>query len=602
MFILHYAIQYAMPISAALLLIVFFSGLPPLERCRLPRDCPGRRLSAKDDGRRLTIKDAGLVLLLTALYALLAFRALGDSRAPQSFVDMGGNSARITLEGDAAPSRVLLYPGVGTGSYQIEYSEDGLSYQSVLSFRQSYTEVLKWQFLTPETELRPRTVRISCISGTPWLGEVVLLDGDGAAIPIRCTIAELCDEQDCFPRAQSFMNSSYFDEIYHVRTAWEQLQGLWPYELSHPPLGKTLIGLGIRLLGMSPFGWRFMGTLCGVLMLPVMYVFIKRLFGGTAVPCLGTLLLASDFLHYVQTRIATVDSYPVFFILCVYLCLYDYCRREKPLSLALCGLSFGLGCACKWICLYAGAGLGLIWVSHWAFRFLDALRSEQPQLRRHFAKHVLLALLFLVLLPGLIYYLSYLPYGQAGGAALFSKEYTQIVLDNQSFMFSYHSNVSAKHPFASRWYQWVLNIRPIQYYLHHFGDGTRSSICALLNPALCWGGILSLFVLLYTAIFRRDKKAAFILVGYFSQLVPWMFIKRPTFEYHYFAASLFLVLMLCYVFSLMRDNFRGWLRFALPFTLVSVLLFALFFPALSGDRVNTARATELMRWLPTWPL
>ena len=176
------------------------------------------------------------------------------------------------------------------------------------------------------------------------------------------------------------------------------------------------------------------------------------------------------------------------------------------------------------------------------------------------------------------------------------------MLDNQSFMFNYHVGVVAEHPYSSRWYQWVLDIRPILYYLHYFDDGTRSSICAFVNPALCWGGLLSLFVLIYTAIFRRDRKAAFILIGYLAQLLPWIFIRRLTFEYHYFPASVFLVLALCYVFSLLRDNRRGWLRYAVPFTCASLLLFLLFFPALSGKPVDSATASKIMHWLPTWPL
>ena len=54
--------------------------------------------------------------------------------------------------------------------------------------------------------------------------------------------------------------------------------------------------------------------------------------------------------------------------------------------------------------------------------------------------------------------------------------------------------------------------------------------------------LLSLFVLIYTAIFRRDRCAGFILLGYLAQLIPWMFVTRITFEYHYFPCSVFLVL------------------------------------------------------------
>ena len=368
---------------------------------------------------------------------------------------------------------------------------------------------------------------------------------------------------------------------------------------------------------MTPFGWRFSGTLFGVLMLPVMYLLLKRLFGGKTVPALGTLVFATDFMHFVQTRIATIDTYSVFFILLMYLFMLIWLEDESPWSLALCGLSFGLGAASKWTSLYAGAGLAVLWAAHWIMKAGKSAGQthRQPPPRKGernraggggvfpaFLKNVGLCLLVFVALPCAIYYLSYLPYGRALGHPLFSRAYLQMVLDNQRFMFSYHAGIVAEHPYSSRWYQWLLNIRPILYYLEYFSDGRRSSICALLNPALCWGGFLSLFVLLYTALFRRDRRAAFILVGYLAQLLPWVFISRLTFAYHYFPSSVFLVLALGYVFALMRENRAGWKRYALPFALASLLLFVMFYPVLSGSPVDNAAASRLLAWFPTWPL
>ena len=65
------------------------------------------------------------------------------------------------------------------------------------------------------------------------------------------------------PEYQSYLNSTYFDEIYHARTACENIEGVYPYEISHPPLGKLIIAIGIELFGMTPFGWRFSGV-CSV--------------------------------------------------------------------------------------------------------------------------------------------------------------------------------------------------------------------------------------------------------------------------------------------------------------------------------------------------
>ena len=84
-----------------------------------------------------------------------------------------------------------------------------------------------------------------------------------------------------------------------------------------------------------------------------------------------------------------------------------------------------------------------------------------------------------------------------------------------------------------------------------------------------------------------------------------MFISRLTFAYHYFPSSVFLVLALGYVFALLRDNRRRGLWFAAGFAALSVLLFALFYPVLSGEPYDpdaTALGSALRQWLPTWPI
>ncbi len=589
-------LQYAPPLAAALLLILFFSALPNLKYCALPDD---KETLSKKDSKSSRRAEIIFLVVLCAVYAFAAFFRLGDTSAPQTFAPMEGNSAVIRLDGDKVPEKIMLYTGVGTGAYDISCSPDGETYYSLPRFEQKHSDVLKWRELEITPGFAPEYIKISCVSGNPWLGEVVLLAENSDVMPISSDTAELCDEQALCPDSQSYMNSTYFDEIYHARTAWEHLNGVWPYEISHPPLGKIIIALGISLFGMTPFGWRFSGTLIGVLMLPVMYYLLKRIFRSKTVSALGTIILATDFMHFVQTRIATIDSYAVFFILLMYLFMYGFYENGNKKDLALSGLFFGIGAASKWTCIYAGAGLAVLWLIYWIREFIN---NKDALPWKAFFKNCLFCLLFFVALPCIIYYFSYIPYGIAKGVGPFSREYLKIVLDNQKFMFSYHVNVQAEHPYASRWYQWVLNIRPILYYLNYFEDGTRSSIAAFLNPALCWGGLISLFVLIYTAIFRKDRKAAFILVGYLAQLAPWFFIKRLTFEYHYFASSVFLVLALGYVFDILRHSRKDWLRWTVPFAAVSLALFLLFYPVLSGRPVDGKFAANFLQWLPTWPL
>lgn len=576
--------RYSLPILTVLLLTLFFLSLPDLRSCALTDPDKTRR--------RLGRADAVIMAVIMLLYALVAFWKLGNTESPESFVNMENRTESIELDiNGGTVTHLMVYEGVGIGSYRISYSDGSTTYE-LTELTQSHADVLKWHDVAIDYYLTGGTIYISG-TGNVWLGEVVALDVDGNVIGAVSSAPELCDEQSLCPDRQTYMNSTYFDEIYHARTAWEHLNGVYPYEITHPPLGKIIISIGIALFGMTPFGWRFSGTLFGVLMLPVIYIFAKRLFGGKAVPAACTLVLTSDFMHFVQTRIATIDTYAVFFILLMYLFMYGFITTGSRRELALSGIFFGIGAASKWTCIYAGAGLAVIWLIY-------VIREAKAQLldMKGFWKLCGFCVIFFVVIPCLIYYFAYIPYGTARGISPFSAEYLRMVLDNQSYMFNYHSGIVAEHPYSSRWYQWVLDIRPILYYLEYFNDGTHSSFGAFLNPALCWGGLLSLFVLIYTAIFRRDRCAGFILLGYLAQLIPWMFVTRITFEYHYFPCSVFLVLSLGYCFNLMRHNLRHWKWYVSGFVTLSIALFVMFYPALSGKPVA---ATGLLSWLPTWP-
>lgn len=559
---------------------------------------------------RRTARRGGIgIAVLTAVYAVVAFTGLGSVRDPQHFCTLeAGESATLALDGVHSIDTVWYYTGLYTGEYTLAYSDDGITYTAAGTMPQGYADLFKWLQPQPADAAPATAAYVRITAGAHLeLGEFALYDAQGERIAVReitgpATAAALCDEADTVPASSTYYNSSYFDEIYHARTAYEQLRGVYPYEVSHPPLGKEILSLGIVLFGMTPFGWRCMGALFGVAMLPLMWGLLRRMFRDDRVALCGAALLAFDFMHLTQTRIATIDSFATLFILLMYLFLYRYFTEGKLRHLAACGVTFGIGAATKWTCLYAGAGLGVLWALHWVFSGVQAHRAGDG---RRYARRLLgnigFCLVFFVLVPGMIYYASYYPYGAArglhGAGMYFTREYAAIVLENQRFMFTYHAGLVATHPYSSRWWQWLLDLRPILYYLS-YGDGTVSTIGAFVNPLLCWGGLLALPVLAYRAV-RHDRTALFLLVGYLAQVLPWVFISRLTFEYHYFAATLFLVLALGYVFDRLRQ--RGYLGIVYAFTAASGALFALFYPVLTGVTIPRDYAWNVLKWLPDWP-
>lgn len=637
-----------------------------------PPDAKPHRLH-DDLGRRKplwTRTDALLLIGLTVSYAIVAFVQLGTTQVPQTYWRNEASlalsapdqaigrdeSIRVRFDGVQSIKEVWVYSGISEGKLKIASSgeesfgvvlDDNGNYVDqpasavgeesapglpAVNVRVDYDVMYRWN-ITPlnvqTDELWLETI------GDAWINEVVFVDSSGnAVVPLsvqypadlgidaQSSVAHLFDETDMLPARPDRTNGMYFDELYHGRTAYEHLRGLTPYENTHPPLGKILIMLGITLFGMNPFGWRCVGTLIGVLMIPVIYAFAKRLLKQTRWAFFVALLFAFDFMHYVQTRIATIDVYGVFFILLMYYFMlaywqmnfYDDGLKKTLRPLALSGLMFGLGAASKWICIYAGGGLAVILFTSLAQRgceFLEARSdaakdvpgaAERVERTQHYGNHVLGTLICcviaFVIVPIAIYIASYAPYFLCA-----DKPYSfKGVIEVQQFMLRYHSNLTSRHSFESQWWTWPLILRPIFYYSgNRLPEGIAAGISAFGNPAVWWTGLVGLIALIVRGVRRKsfDNSTVFLLIAFGAQFVPWMFISRATFIYHYFASVPFIVLALAYVLqSWSRRSKDAWPT-AVAIMCASVLLFAVFYPELSGLPVPRTYL-EALQWLPRW--
>lgn len=589
---------------------------------------PGPLLDRSAVDSRFYRRDWAALLLVTLVYACFAFSHLGDTQtALTSWTPQQGES--VVLEADGECATLTYLPGIAPDSahyaarvgvnIQVETSQDGetwtdcgtLTDGSVFAWKQ-------YQLSTPG-----RYVRLTALDGSVTLNEASLFYTGTrvqATVLSRDPAAQaLVDEQQVVPAYTTYENSTYFDEIYHARTAYEHILGLEPYENTHPTLGKLIISLGIRIFGMNPFGWRFMGALFGVLMLPVLYHLLKQLFGRTRLCTAGTLLFAFDFMHFTQTRIATIDTYAVFFLLLMYDAMLVFLRRDllrdswKKLlpPLLACGVFTGLGIAAKWTAAYGALGLAALFFGKLLFTYWDARRrgEETVPLLMKCGKLCAWCCLFFLALPFGIYFEAFLPIttlshnaGNLWGA----------FWNYQVTMFRYHSTLEATHSFASPWYEWPLDIRPIWYFAGDTQDG-YSTISAFGNPLLWWTGIPALGAAACLWWKERFRWAGLVLAGFLSVYLPWVLVPRLTFIYHYFTAVPFLVVALCGVLSLLyqRGGFARQLTFPggiqcsgatlllAAFTAACLLLFAVYFPVLSGSPTTRdyANALELFE---TW--
>ena len=416
-----------------------------------------------------------------------------------------------------------------------------------------------------------------------------------------CNYPVLTDEQDMLPKRVNFRNSTYFDEIYHARTAYDFTEGKDVYEWTHPPLGKVLIAIGIKLFGMTPFGLRIVGTVFGVLMIFVMYVLAKKIFKESFIASVCTIMLTFDFMHFTQSRIATIDVYVTFFIMLMYLFMYKYYvlnfnsvslkKSFKPLLFA--GISFGLGAAVKWTAIYACVGLAVIFFMTVARRF----RKNKEEFWSWFIKTALFCVLAFIIIPVIIYCISYIPYMNAENDFSFSA-----IWENQKDMLTYHGKtvVGSTHPYSSKWFSWPVIYRPMWYYDGDLTDTVKEGISAFGNPVVWWLGIPSVIFSLYFAILKRSKKAWFLIIGYLSCLLPWVFVERTTYIYHYFPCVIFSILMTCYCINKLDVKYKRYIGGTVSVSVV--ILFLLFYPVLSGQAVSTVYVSEVLRWFESWVL
>ena len=532
-------------------------------------------------------KAAAAVTALTVVYAAAALWNLGSASSPQRFWEPRnpGESLTFDLGSPHALSAVEYHLGLGSGAFSLEYSPDGIGWTTgrPIVNDNPFAE-FRWRTLTDRQTAR--YVRIALIKGRQQLNELALVDASGGFVDPVPPATPLFDEPGTRAAVSDDTNGMYFDEVYFARSGWEILQGREATENTHPPLGKVLLAGSIALLGMDPLAWRLPGTLFGIAMIPLMYLLAFRLFRDRFWAWLAALFLAVDFLHFTQTRIGTVDGYVMLFVLSAYYWMLRWYQesaenRGTPLwCLVFSGVSIALAMATKWIGIYAGVGLAALFAC-------GCIALGRDWLRRQGGRTLIVCLAAFVAVPVAVYIAAYLPQMQV------THEGLQAVIDNQTSMWNYHTQLKATHPYSSPWYEWPLMIKPIWYYSGSAAvpPGEVSTIVALGNPVVWWGGTAA-FLLALAGLFRRPRDAAawFIVIGGLAQYLPWAVIPRKlVFLYHFFMTVPFLALALVWALRRWSDGAGRGARWpAWVAAGAAAALFAVYFPVLGG--------TVIPRW------
>jgi dolichyl-phosphate-mannose-protein mannosyltransferase len=421
--------------------------------------------------------------------------------------------------------------------------------------------------------------------------------------------------------------SFLFDETYYAKDAWSlvhhgyvtgyvenandkilagNLHGLFtadPSMIVHPEVGKWLIGSAELVGGMTPFGWRLAPAIVGSLMVLVMIRLARRVTGSTLLGLVAGVLMCFDGLQLVLSRLALLDIFEAFFVLCAVSCLVadrDWFRaRLSQVStgsttglfgwgprvlwrpwLLLAGLWWGLAIGTKWSAVFPLAAFGLLF---WAW---SAGARRSFGVRRPVIKSAILdaapGVLYVVVLPLLVYvaswsgwllhanvyeqHLSNTQYGPYWGSYLrhdahgFFPELWQSLRS----LWHYHHDVyefhtkflnSSTHVYQSNPLGWLVLNRPVgvdaQLNIAPGAQGctaTGSETCLrqvilLGTPALWWFGTVAFVWSAVAWIARRDWRHGIVVLGVLVTWLPWLrYDDRPIFSYYAIVIEPFLIL------------------------------------------------------------
>lgn len=407
-----------------------------------------------------------------------------------------------------------------------------------------------------------------------------------------------------------------WDEFFFAKFAMSYFSHQYYFDI-HPPLGKLMIAGAVSLFGyntdygfdFSPgekffpeffFALRFLPAFFGSLFIILFSWLAYLLSRSKIIAFLAGFLILFENAFLVQSKFTLLDIFLIFFGVLT-LCFFFLYQRQKVFSgkwfffLILAGIFFGLAISIKWTGLSVLGIIGLVSLikifNKQTAKYLnpDTLFDKKPEdnffkryLKSARIKEFMLSLFVLIFIGSLVYLIPfYIHFGLLNQKG-FSGRYIQLppsvneipptggffhkFIQLNKDMFKYNEATKNEHPGSSRWYSWPLDYKPIIYWNESnqediINGKETASIVFWGNPALFLLVFISIIITLICIVIKKWRRALepihyILLIGYFANLLPFIFIKRDSFLYHYLPALVFGVLLLVVWLEKLWPNYK----------------------------------------------
>ncbi|MDE1975307.1 MAG: phospholipid carrier-dependent glycosyltransferase [Patescibacteria group bacterium] len=416
-----------------------------------------------------------------------------------------------------------------------------------------------------------------------------------------------------------------FDETFAGRFLGDYARGSFFFDV-HPPLAKLIV-YAVGFLTGASYG-SDMGAIGDALphsvvllrlipmafgfLLPLIIYAIGRNIGLSKMAAMvAGLVVALENSLVVQSRFILFDSMLLTFGFGALLCWQEYDKRRAEGRLVGSRGAFLAASAILAACSYSVKWTGLAFLLAIIILESRTLYARKPGFIRKLA-----SLLAVYAVAGIIIYagtfavhFALLPHPGSGDAFVSSGFHSENLagqmIDLNYDMFSANSRMSP-HQYQSSWWSWPLMLRPIFYW-----QGSNAYIYLLGDPFTYWlSSLAMLFVTGYVirGVIRRrygtsqnpgmNGASVFLLVCFGANYIPFMFITRPMFLYHYQAALAVAILAVAWILDGIK--IRKWKMIAVAaVTAMSLCGFIYWSPLTYGLPLDQNQLQARM-WLSGW--
>ncbi len=296
----------------------------------------------------------------------------------------------------------------------------------------------------------------------------------------------------------------------------------------HPPLAKLLMAASMTVFGDNPVGWRLPSLVFASAALLALY-WLVRSAGGSSWLALGAAcILAADNLFIVYGRIATIEMFPLVFMLAgtaLYL-------RRHPIAA---GVVIGIGTLTKEVGIFPLLVLLVLEGLRLALPPAGEPRHWVRPLRALAACSVVTVVTYLGLLGAL--------------DAKFSTFHNPVT--HTKYMIGFHQKYVpdvAPPPRSgggytlvqpSKPWQWLINEIPLPLYYYPVPlQDSRIRFLGEMNPIILGFGLVGFLWAVYTAGARRDQISLLILAWCLGTFVPFLVVSTKVGYLYYFLVVL----------------------------------------------------------------